>query len=413
MSTYNVRRFAQPEMLQSLQPANLITLLTPYADYLHERGFCFPDEAPSPSSPIDYATLSRILLHPTEQMDVSLVDALFFIQEVANTHRMDTLYEHAHAQQLSIADNATIADVALSLWLHNPTLLKRLHANHVVHKPKAFQYFQAADGTTTVPTFTDKTLTQLSEAMDDWFVNHHRGRGCSIVAASAEEEQKLYLLIRHGMPFKREGALTSGKSGAVFYRPEFHDVIIVDAIQQELAIFNKSRAHKEQQMYLTLIGQHLFGEPDYFTCRQKYTLAPLRQYGEAALVCSDSPGIQSVKLVEIQLQLDNGIYHDEQVWRSQDLFASLTAREQPFPTFGKLVSASFAVQFSHSKRRRIVKITLPNKANFDRKEEATGIDAWLRQRGFIQAPIAPRLPPANRLQDVQRHDTVTTAIAVG
>ena len=72
------------------------------------------------------------------------------------------------------------------------------------------------------------------------FAATKRGTGCRILPVSADDEDKTYFLIRHGMPFKREGKMESGESKTIFYRPEFHDVIVYDRANNELAVFNKS-----------------------------------------------------------------------------------------------------------------------------------------------------------------------------
>ena len=41
MSTYNLRRFAQPDVLKHIQQDNLITFLKRYEDYLTGRDFSF------------------------------------------------------------------------------------------------------------------------------------------------------------------------------------------------------------------------------------------------------------------------------------------------------------------------------------------------------------------------------------
>ena len=73
-----------------------------------------------------------------------------------------------------------------------------------------------------------------------------------------DDENKVYFLVRHGMPFKREGKIEDGETGSVFYRPEFHDVVIYDIDSNELQIFNKSGGKKERAMYLSAFGQVFF-----------------------------------------------------------------------------------------------------------------------------------------------------------
>jgi hypothetical protein len=159
-------------------------------------------------------------------------------------------------------------------------------------------------------------------------------------------------------------------------------VLIYDRVNNELAVFNKSGAKKERMMYLDLFSQHLFGQADYFPGAEKYTLQPLIDNGVDALACADVPGLEEVKLVEIQLQF-RGPFNDKQTLRSNDIFASLEARSKTFPVFGTLSSASFAVKFENAKRARTVKVRTPNVANFDRKEDSHLIETWLRKRGFV------------------------------
>lgn len=381
MSTYNLRRFAQPDILKHIKPDNLISFLKRYEDYLLGRGFSFDLNE---DGELDFKSLSKILLEPSDDIDISFVEALFFIQEMSDDEHFEHMNELAEANNVDTHDTSTPADLALALWLHNPELLKRPHAEILLLKPKSFMYFLSkhpAPEQFDVP--NQSILQALEKEMDDWFSKNKRGNGCRILAVSASEEDKVYFMIHHGMPFKREGKIESGKSQTIFYRPEFHDVLIYDRFSNELAIFNKSGAKKERVMYLDLFSQHLFGQSDYFPSDDKYTLKPLLNDGENALACADIPHLEEVKLVEIQLQF-RGAYNDRQTYRSNDLFASLKSRERSLPTFGDLVSASFSVKFENAKRARTIKIRTPNIANFDRKEDSHLIELWLRNRGFVK-----------------------------
>ena len=55
-----------------------------------------------------------------------------------------------------------------------------------------------------------KTMRTLEADMDIWFLKNKRGTGCRILPVSVEDEDKTYFLVRHGMPFKREGEIKSG-----------------------------------------------------------------------------------------------------------------------------------------------------------------------------------------------------------
>jgi len=308
---------------------------------------------------------------------------LFLVQEMSDDEHYEELHSQAEANNIEVGEEPSTADLALALWLHDPELLKRPHAEVMVMKPKSFMYFQSdkkPPETFDLP--KPEVVRGLEQDMDRWFTQNKRGTGCRILPVDAEDESKTYFLIRHGMPFKREGKMESGKSKSIFYRPEFHDVLIYDRVNNELAVFNKSGAKKERMMYLDLFSQHLFGQADYFPGAEKYTLQPLIDNGVDALACADVPGLEEVKLVEIQLQF-RGPFNDKQTLRSNDIFASLEARSKTFPVFGTLSSASFAVKFENAKRARTVKVRTPNVANFDRKEDSHLIETWLRKRGFV------------------------------
>ncbi|WP_439271889.1 hypothetical protein [Pseudochrobactrum sp. HB0163] len=380
MSTYNLRRFAQPDVLKNIQQDNLIQFLKTYEDYLVERGFSFDLNE---DNELDFEKLCEVLMNPTESMNIEFVEALFFIQEMSDNEHYEELHSQAEANNIEVGEEPSTADLALALWLHDPELLKRPHAEVMVMKPKSFMYFQSekkSPETFDLP--KPEVVRGLEQDMDRWFTQNKRGTGCRILPVDAEDENKTYFLIRHGMPFKREGKMESGKSKSIFYRPEFHDVLIYDRVNNELAVFNKSGAKKERMMYLGLFSQHLFGQADYFPGAEKYTLQPLIDNGVDALACADVPGLEEVKLVEIQLQF-RGPFNDKQTLRSNDIFASFEARNKTFPVFGTLASASFAVKFENAKRARTVKVRTPNVANFDRKEDSHLIEIWLRKRGFV------------------------------
>jgi len=380
MSNYNLRRFAQPDVLKNIGQDNLITFLKRYESYLTGRDFSFELNE---DGELDFETLCQVLMNPSEDMDIDFVEALFFIQEMSGDEHFEELSDQAEANNISVHEDSTATDLALALWLHDPELLKRPHAEVMIFKPKSFMYFQSdqkSPETFDLP--KPETVRGLEQDMDRWFTQNKRGAGCRILPVSADDENKIYFLIRHGMPFKREGKIESGQSKTIFYRPEFHDVVVYDRANNELAVFNKSGARKERAMYLELFSQHFFGQAEYFPGEGKYTLQPLIDNGVDALACTDIDGLENVKLVEIQHQF-LGPYNDKQTLRSNDVFASLESRNKPFPAFGRLVSASFSVKFENAKRPRMVKVRTPNVANFDRKEDSHLIGAWLRKRGFV------------------------------
>jgi len=380
----DLRRFIQPDALKHIKQNSLVTFLKRYETYLTSRGFRFDA---SENDELDFETLFKILMNPTEEMDTGLVEALFFIKDMSDDEQFEELIEQVKESGIILQDEATSADLALALWMQDPESLKRQHAEVMLLKTKSFVYFRSDKRPPDIFYLPEpETIRKLEIAMDDWFLKNKRGTGCRVFPVTSESEDKTYFLVRHCMPFKRQGKVECGQSKTVFYRPESHDVLIYDRANNELALFNNPGRKKERRMYLHLFSHYLFGQENYFPEEEKYTLKPLIDNGVDALACADIEGIEDVKLVEINLQF-KGPYNDEKILRSNDIFASLAARDREFPSFGRLTSAGFSVKFENAKRPRMVKLRTPNVANFDRKEDAHIVEKWLRKRGFIHAHI--------------------------
>ena len=136
----------------------------------------------------------------------------------------------------------------------------------------------------------------MQNRMDGWFEKKRRGRGCRIFAFP--RGNKIWFLVRHGLPMRREGKhLDDGEGGIAFYRPQQHDVLIYDAETDEMGVNAGTKG--ERTLYLEVIGDVLFGDENYFDPSERFTLDPLREVGPASLECEDIEGIAQVRLVEI------------------------------------------------------------------------------------------------------------------
>ncbi|HAJ89880.1 MAG TPA: hypothetical protein DCM27_02535 [Rhodospirillaceae bacterium] len=380
MATYSLNKFAQPDILKKIKDENLLQFLSPYTSYLEGRGF---KPKVNGSAQIDYDLLCRILMQPTEGIPPDMVDALFFVHEVADDEMYDELLEMAKTGNVTVPADCTPADLAVLLWLKDPELIKKSHAEALMMKPKSFNSFQSEKGKGKKPNFSSSNISHLESLMDVWFEQNKRGKGCKVLSFDMDDENKVYFLVRHGMPFKREGKIEDGETGSVFYRPEFHDVVIYDIESNELQIFNKSGGKKERAMYLSAFGQVFFNDAEYFPNEDKFTLQPLLDDGVNSLSCLDIDGLAEVRLTEVQL-LFRGPYNDRTILRSKDIFKSLQSRSRNFPDYGNLVAASFQVKFDGSPKPRTIKIKTPNIASFDRKEDAHVVEQWMKARGFIK-----------------------------
>lgn len=375
MSTHNPRRFATPEHLKKLDLNILIKFLVPFKDYLEAHGM---NVMTNGTTPFDYELLSSILLNAADDMPVALSDALYLVNEMAADDRLDDLLDVARKNNIPVISSPDItpADIAAQIWLLKPDLLETMHAEILASKPKSFEHFRSDKAP--VANFTmpsPVTILDMQKDLDNWFVEHKRGTGCKVI--SFDQGDRLCLLIRHGKPFRREGSLSNGESLTILYRPESYDVLIYDHIDNELAI-NGSITKGEKVLYLEVVGRHLFGDSEYFLCGNKYSLEPLMDDKERSLICSDIDGIENIKLTQVKRYL-GGAYGDKETIDTKDYFSSQSWDGD----ISHIVSATFSIFFAGAKRPRTVRIVPPNKAIFERDDDSSLVEKWLKARGFI------------------------------
>ncbi len=380
MATINFRQFTQPGILMAIAPDRLVSLFFPYREYFNRRGFFFPGER---SGPINYAKLSAILVDPDDQVPSDLVDALYFITEMAHTKIADGLMAAAKSAHpdMTFTSLATAADIVVQVWLKDPDLVAKRHAASLINKPKSFEYHISRNPrprTLAMP--TPETIQTMETAMDDWFEQNRRGRNCRII--TADHGDRISFLIRHGKPMQRESSINNGgESGSICYRPEVFDVVVYDRLRDELGV-RASGTKGEKRLYREVIGLHLFGDRNCFPGRQKFTLEPLAKDGTAALVCSDIDGLDQVTLTAFQKCLNDGL-NGVDSHTSDDLFLTMAKQNRSMPPASDLTQAVFSLKFARFKRPRSLTIRLPNHAMYHRDDESVLIDQWLTKRGFI------------------------------
>jgi hypothetical protein len=388
MSTLNLQRFTNVGTLRAIHPELLARLLTPYQDFLLARGVTFP---PTGSDEPDYQNLAHALMHPDENTPHDLAEALFYINEMSTPDTMELLLEEVAERNAVIHfhPESTPEDVAIQLWLLDPGLVERKHAERFLTNSKSFEYFQSAAAPRALGAITQSTLDALAQDLDDWFVEKRRGRTSKVFAYPRDEET--WFLVRHGDPYKREGGIKDGESTSVFYRPETFDVVIYNHTLGEIRLNANTIGIKS--LYRRQFGRHLFGDEDLFPDNgpAKYTLEPLRSDGQSAMVCSDIEGLDWVRLQELQISW-GGPFHEVEIRRASDLLAAFAAKDRPIHAHARMVCAKFKIKFSNAKTPRILTLRPPNIASFTRDGDSVLGELWLANRGFVLEQ--PVLQPA-------------------
>ena len=140
MTSFNLRRFSEPETLKAIKPSTLIAFLRPFADYFQRRGFVFPT---SSADDIDHERLCQVLMTPGDMVRPEMVDALYYVHELSDEEGMDALLDFLdeHRIQIEIGPDPTPADVAMLVWLNDSEILKRQHAKGHAFRPHRFEHF--------------------------------------------------------------------------------------------------------------------------------------------------------------------------------------------------------------------------------------------------------------------------------
>jgi len=198
MASFKLRHFANAETLRAVRPQFLMALLGRHADYFAERGVNFG--AFNGAGP-DYEAIAGVLMAP-EQPPSTLIDDLYYVDEMATQPGMDALLEAAEAAkvELDLDDEPTPADVAVQGRLRAPALLEQKHAEQVLlDRKRTFVYFQAKDGADTryhAP--GAKRVRAFEDTMGVRLDLMKRGRSCKLLIFPRADG--VWVLVRRGDP---------------------------------------------------------------------------------------------------------------------------------------------------------------------------------------------------------------------
>ncbi len=381
MPAFNPRVFTNPARLKEIKPDRLISFLAQWSEYFSGRGL---DLAAIIPAEMPYDEIAGVLMNPVQGVSDDMVNALYYVHETASKEPMEELIERAEAAGLDIDhdEQSTPADVAVQIWLTKPDLLERQHAQTVAFNRSNFTYFAGRNSKRTKSgdrlTISEAQCREMEALMDPWFEKKRRGRGSRVFVFP--QENRIWILVRHGQPMRREGEhKEDGKDGIAFYRPQKDDVLIYDAEINEIGVNAGTKG--ERNLYLETISAVLFDDETHFDPADRYNLQPLLDHGPAALVCEDIPGLSRVRLVEFGRFWD-GTCPEYETRRSDDLFETYGDDWTVRLRLGRLTYAKFKVAFEGEKKERMVTIRPVNVARYERDADAILLEAWLKARGF-------------------------------
>ena len=369
MKIYNLKRFSKPEFLRQINPKRLLAFLRKFpqcatAIYGHE---------------IDYDLLAKILASPEPSGDSILYEALTMIDEMSDDKNFDLLHRMIDNKPYAanLRDNVTVADLALTLWLHEPFLLENAVDKAFQGCPRSFIYFRG-DPAELCPAPGEMLLSKLTRVLNRVFQRKKRGRNVKIVVLDDDEDYRF--MVRKGEPYSRDSAIReNGTSGSVYYRPERFDLVVLRPKIAELRLAIYRKAPWLIEAYRTLFGYTFYRDYNFFSSEDVFSLKPLLTEGTDALVCRDIPGIDEVTIVQLKFRTQHGEIY---AFHGPGGLGMLKNLKNDVLTSGEIVSAKFKVRLASSTADRMVTVKDGNMAEFKYDADGEIIEQWLIKRKF-------------------------------
>lgn len=378
MSSLDLGRFSRPDTLASVRTDLLRQFFEPFTGYFAYRDFDIATlEGSQPAEALE--VLSSILISPCRDTPRELIDALFCIQEVATPKHSDMLEATAAGESVRLPADATALEMAISIWMASPDAIKQLHQRHFVSKVRSFEYYCSGVNQQVPLELNDERVGQLERSLAVYFEKKKRGYGCKLHHFSQEHEN--WFVICHGGLLRRKSTWEDGKAGSIAYRPERFDLVIYDAIAQELRV--NARTDSLREHYRRQFGFYLFGREQHFADKSKYCLEPLIRDRKSALITKDTSGLDSVTLTELCYEILDGC-REVRTHRAPDVFDALEQHQLEIPSNVRTLEASFKVRFSGQQQARSLTLKPSNTAHYARDDGGQLIEEWLMRRGFIQ-----------------------------
>lgn len=375
MPVLRLNRFSDPETIRRIDQRTLVEFLALHRDYLLRNGIDLE------ASPLDHDRLVELLMDPKPDVPEILVDALVHVHDCFSDEIAEDMLAEPEVAELGIGPDATALDVALRVWMFRPEILRAHLAETIARRQQSFLYYggAAAERPRVGPNTSAAVLQVVQAELDEWFEKNHCGTGCKVFAFRGGEQT--WFVVRHGQRKVREPSQgDDGTSSTEFFRPQKYDVLLYDRSEDWIAVHAGSK--RKIALYLKAFGRIVFGDASYFTGGDIFTMSPLVESGAESMNCQDIPGLEHIRLVEVQ-RTWGGVHQEVEIRKADDIFAALAARNATLE-YGRLTSAVVKVKFTGSDRERSVTIRLPSSARYERNDDSELIGQWLARRGFVR-----------------------------
>jgi hypothetical protein len=345
---------------------------------------------PLPADPaaVDVEAVATLLQTGDTRALAALVDRLYLIRELGRDGNVDQMLRDQEVRDLGVAyppDQIPVAiDVATRICLADAEVLRRLHAESRLPGIRSFAYFHAPGEAAPVARLLD--LAQRTAMQNELDQNlGELNQGASTRVSLIDRPDELWIVFDRAAPMHRENVVKSGKRTSLLYTPAVSDVLVYLKRVGRLGIQTAVRSKRVRELYLAMVGKHLFGDATTFPLDGGFTLEPLRA-GGASIRSEDIAGITRVELHEIGWEFEDAIGLESGHQAQIDLFRAMQMTGLAIPANARLTRAVFLVTFHGSDEPRRIEIRPPNILKLQRDEDSAVVDAWLRARKLVDTP---------------------------
>jgi hypothetical protein len=304
-----------------------------------------------------------------------LLDTLHMIVDLSSWDVVDALEAAIPERHPAwLEDCLSPADAVAEVWFRYAHVVEREYGRQQLQRPRKFEYFQTLSETqVSAQPVTAADIELLSSRLEREYAARRRGHGARLLEFIDDDAWSF--VIWHGESLRQDLHWDDGTVRRIDYRPVGVDIVAYQPAWRELRI--SARAEWQKQLYREAFGRVLFGDGQAFPGAMKFTLDPLLQDRRAAVNCVDLPGIERVKLIEMEVMYSDGF---KVKFLASDMVDD--ARGTPPPST-RIIGATFEVKLRGHRAPRKVEIRPYNIAKYDRDAASVWIDRWLLLRGFV------------------------------
>ncbi|MFN5957500.1 MAG: hypothetical protein ACK462_06145, partial [Planctomyces sp.] len=122
--------------------------------------------------PLNIDRLATLLIEPGDDAPDPLLDALFFVDELSAPEMYEDLLDAARRAAISLGETPSLspADRAVRIWLDDPEVLQRYHAERYLIRTKKFEHFPSvATHLPSIRGVQEQIIQGLQEDLDAYF----------------------------------------------------------------------------------------------------------------------------------------------------------------------------------------------------------------------------------------------------